>query len=69
MAAKKIQGPDKQDILRAAQSMIANHGNRAAEVAHSRALNLGDEASEARMTWEAIFHTLSRMNMGHLAHA
>lgn len=55
--AKKIYGPDAQDIRRAAYSMIANHGGNAAEIAQMRARNL-DIASEARMVWERIVAVL-----------
>jgi hypothetical protein len=58
MAKKKTFGPDRQDILRAAYSMIANHGEQAATIALSRARNLGDDALEAREVWERIFQTL-----------
>jgi len=53
MAKKKTPGPDRQDILRAACSMIANHGEQAAAIAVARARNLGGNALEARDVWVA----------------
>lgn len=64
MAKKKSPGPDMQDILRAAYSMIANHGERAAEVAMSRARNLGEDANEARLVWERISGVLQNLQTG-----
>jgi len=61
MAEKKIMGPDAQDILRAAYSMIANHGAQAATIALSRARNLGEDALESRDVWERIFRTLQQL--------
>jgi hypothetical protein len=57
MAREKVHGPDAQDIRRAADSMLANHGSAAAEIALKRARNL-EAASEARCVWESIFATL-----------
>ena len=62
--AKKILGPDRQDILRAAYSMIANHGEQAATIALNRARNLGDNALEARDVWERVFRTLQQLQAG-----
>ena len=60
MARKKVYGPDAQDIRRAAYSMLANHGSKAAEIALQRARNL-DAACEARGVWEGIFTMLGEM--------
>lgn len=50
---------DQSDIRRAAQSMIANHGGCAVHVAVKRARNLlGDDAKEARQTWERILKAI-----------
>ena len=64
MARKKILGPDAQDILRAAYSMIANHGEQVATIALNRARNLGDNALEARDVWERVFRTLQQLQAG-----
>jgi hypothetical protein len=64
MAKKTTLGPDRQDILRAAYSMIANHGEQAAPIALARARNLGDNALEARDVWERIFRTLQQLQSG-----
>ena len=61
--AKKVYGPDAQDIRRAAYSMLANHGRNAAEIALKRASNL-DAASEARGVWERIFAMVTEMQHG-----
>jgi len=60
MVKKKIYGPDAQDIRRAAFSMLANHGNNAAEIALKRARNL-DVTCEARGVWERISATLTEI--------
>ncbi len=59
--AKKIVGPDARDIARAAYSMIANHGDQAANIALMRARNLGGNALEARLVWERIFRTIQQI--------
>jgi hypothetical protein len=64
MARKRITGPDAQDILRAAYSMLANHGEQAATIALNRARNLDDNALEARDVWERIFRTLQQLQPG-----
>jgi hypothetical protein len=64
MAKRKTLGPNTQDILRAAYSMIANHGEEAATVALNRARNLGDNALEARDVWERIFRALQQLQRG-----
>lgn len=61
MAKQKTLGPDRQDILRAAYSMIANHGEQAANIALNRAHNLGEDALEARDAWERISRTIQRI--------
>jgi hypothetical protein len=58
MPKRKVYGPDAEDIRRAAYSMLANHGNAAAEIALKRARNL-EVASEARLVWEGIFASLT----------
>ena len=52
---------DKQDIQRAAYSMISNHGRHAAEIAMRRAANLGDSSFEARRTWERIVSAIDEI--------
>jgi hypothetical protein len=60
MKKKSICELDAQEIRRAADSMLANHGSAAAEIAMRRARNLAP-ASEARLIWEHISATLSGM--------
>jgi len=53
---------DKEDIRRAAYSMICNHGTSAARVAVQRASNLiGEEVKESRMVWERIARTIDAL--------
>ncbi len=55
MRSKVMMACDKQDIERAAHSMIANHGGAAAAIARHRALSLvKSEALEAQVTWLRI---------------
>jgi hypothetical protein len=61
MAKRTAEAPDTVVILRAACSMIENHGARAIEVARQRAKNLGGSASEARQTWERIVAAIEGM--------
>lgn len=50
---------DQNDIRRAAYSMIANHGGYAVHVAVKRARSLlGDDAKDARQTWERILEAI-----------
>jgi hypothetical protein len=54
---------DRHAIQRAAQSMIANHGARALDVALRRAANLaGSDSAEARDTWERVVTAIDRLN-------
>jgi hypothetical protein len=53
---------DKDDIRRAAYSMIGNHGRLAAQVAAQRASHLvGDDLKESRMMWEQIARTIDKL--------
>jgi hypothetical protein len=61
MTKRKIVGPDAQDILRAAHAMVANHGERASNVARMRARNLAENALEARLVWDRIFRTIQQI--------
>jgi len=61
MAKSKTRTYDQVEIQRAAYSMIDNHGRSAAEIALKRARNLGDDASDARQTWERIVSTICKM--------
>ncbi|MDB5394825.1 MAG: hypothetical protein JWM91_2331 [Rhodospirillales bacterium] len=61
MAARKQKTFDHLAIERAAYSMIDNHGRFAAEIAMKRARNLGDEALDARRTWERIVSIICQM--------
>ena len=55
MSSRGGLGYDKQDIERAAYSMIANHGTAAAAIARQRAERLASpESMEAQMIWVRI---------------
>ncbi len=57
---------DKQDIERAAYSMIANHGGAAAAIAMRRAQSLSiSEALEAQLTWERIVVAIGAIEREH----
>lgn len=53
---------DKDDIRRAAYSMIGNHGRLAAQVAAERARHLiGDDLKESRVMWERIARAIDKL--------
>ena len=53
---------DKDDIRRAACSMIGNHGTCAAQIAAQRASHLiGEDVKESREMWERIARTIETM--------
>jgi len=56
---------DKDDIRRAAYSMIGNHGRFAAQVAAQRASHLiGDDLKESRLMWEQIARAIDKLQPG-----
>ena len=62
MTFRTMTAYEKQDIHRAAYSMIANHGDYATQVAMKRARNLlGDECKAARQTWERIISAIGQI--------
>jgi hypothetical protein len=53
---------DKDDLRRAAHSMIGAHGARAGAVAAERASHLvGDDVVEARQMWERIARAIQSL--------
>jgi hypothetical protein len=62
MKARSATVFDKDDIRRAAYSMIGNHGRLAAQVAAQRASHLiGEDLKESRMMWEQIARTIDAL--------
>jgi hypothetical protein len=62
MKARSATIFDKDDIRRAAYSMIGNHGRLAAQVAAQRASHLiGDDLKESRMMWEQIARAIDKL--------
>lgn len=53
---------EKDDIRRAAYSMIGNHGRFAAQIAAQRASHLiGEDVKESRQMWERIARTIDTL--------